>query len=287
MERQGQRDRETQERQAGSQTDAQARGSAIRESYQKFDPRAYLENNYTPPRADFSRPDSIVPWKLKCLREAFSQGDISGRTLIDIGSGPTVYQLLSACEFFPEIILTDYLEVNRQELQRWLRNEADAFDWTPYIQHACELEGKGSSAWPAKAARLRSVASQVIPVDVHCSNPLHPRVLAEPADCLLSCFCLEAVSPDRESFQQALRNVSSLLRPGGHCLLIGALDESFYLAGEGVRIPVVPVDQPFVSSSLQHCGFQILTFHTYTLPPSMKVGVDDVAGIFFVKAKKM
>lgn len=43
-------------------------------SYRRFDPGAYLRYNYTPPRADFSRPDSVVPWKLACLHRAFSEG---------------------------------------------------------------------------------------------------------------------------------------------------------------------------------------------------------------------
>lgn len=68
---------------------------------------------------------------------------MTGRTLIDIGSGPTVYQLLSACAYFEDITMTDFLEVNRQELGRWLRQEPEAFDWSAYSWHACLLEGRG------------------------------------------------------------------------------------------------------------------------------------------------
>ena len=49
--------------------------AAMEACYQGFDPAAYLQYNYTPPRADFTRSDSIVPWKLKCLHEAFSEGE--------------------------------------------------------------------------------------------------------------------------------------------------------------------------------------------------------------------
>lgn len=70
-------------------------------------------------------------------------GEVSGRTLIDIGSGPTIYQLLSACTHFEDITMTDFLEVNRQELGLWLREEPGAFDWSMYSQHVCLIEGKG------------------------------------------------------------------------------------------------------------------------------------------------
>lgn len=70
-------------------------------------------------------------------------GEVSGRSLIDIGSGPTVYQLLSACAHFEDITMTDFLEVNRQELELWLREEPGAFSWSGYSQHVCLIEGKG------------------------------------------------------------------------------------------------------------------------------------------------
>lgn len=49
--------------------------AAMAACYQRFDPAAYLQYNYTPPRADFERKDSIVPWKLACLHRAFNEGE--------------------------------------------------------------------------------------------------------------------------------------------------------------------------------------------------------------------
>lgn len=68
---------------------------------------------------------------------------MSGELLVDIGSGPTLYQVLSGCEIFKKVLLTDFLEVNRQELRRWLQDEESCnLDWTPYLQHVCKLEGR-------------------------------------------------------------------------------------------------------------------------------------------------
>ncbi|TKS86608.1 Phenylethanolamine N-methyltransferase [Collichthys lucidus] len=256
--------------------------------YHGFDPAAYLQYNYTAPRADFKRQDSIVPWKLGCLHRAFTEGDVSGELLVDIGSGPTLYQVLSGCEVFNRVILTDFLEVNRQELRRWLRDEGDCgLDWTPYLQHVCKLEGRQPSVWTEKAARLRAVVSDILPVDVHHPQPLAPGALSSVgADCLVSCFCLESVSPDLAAFTRALGHIQGLLRPGGHLLLIGALGESYYFGGPGVKIPVVPLNEAEVCASLKETGFTLIRLEVYTLPQDMRVGVDDVSGVFFVKAKK-
>ncbi|XP_041941266.1 phenylethanolamine N-methyltransferase [Alosa sapidissima] len=263
---------------------------AMRVCYQGFDPAAYLQFNYTPPRADFQRADSIVPWKLTCLHRAFTEGDVRGEVLVDVGSGPTLYQVMSGCEVFGRVVLTDFLEVNRRELQYWLaEGSSSSLDWTPFLQYVCQLEGRKPSESSEKAARLRSVVSDVLPIDVHRSCPLPPdaAVPTGGADCLVSCFCLESASPDVAAFTRALGHITSLLRPGGHLLLIGALGESYYLGAPGLRIPVVPLDEAQVCASLRVSGYQLLQLSIYTLPVDMRVGVDDVTGVFFAKARKL
>ncbi|XP_054402617.2 phenylethanolamine N-methyltransferase isoform X2 [Pongo abelii] len=246
---------------AGAAPDSASGQAAVASAYQRFEPRAYLRNNYAPPRGDLCNPDGVGPWKLRCLAQTFATGEVSGRTLIDIGSGPTVYQLLSACSHFEDITMTDFLEVNRQELGRWLQEEPGAFNWSMYSQHACLIEGKGES-WQEKERQLRARVKRVLPIDVHQPQPLGAGSSAPlPADALVSAFCLEAVSPDLASFQRALDHITTLLRPGGHLLLIGALEESWYLAGEA-RLTVVPVSEE-------------------------ETGVDDVKGIFFAWAQKV
>lgn len=68
-------------------------------------------------------------------------GGVKGDLLIDIGSGPTIYQLLSACESFKEIVVSDYTDQNLRELQKWLKKEPGAFDWSPVVTYVCDLEG--------------------------------------------------------------------------------------------------------------------------------------------------
>lgn len=80
-------------------------------------------------------PDSYFP-------VPYSKPDgVNGDLLIDIGSGPTIYQLLSACESFKEIIATDYIDQNLRELEKWLKKEPGAFSWSLVMTYVCELEG--------------------------------------------------------------------------------------------------------------------------------------------------
>uniref|UniRef100_A0A8V5GXS2 Uncharacterized protein n=1 Tax=Melopsittacus undulatus TaxID=13146 RepID=A0A8V5GXS2_MELUD len=181
------------------------------------------------------------------------------------------------------IVATDYLEVNREELRRWVRGDPGTFDWSPFIQHVCKIEGRGEP-WQDKQLRLRSRLRRILPIDVHRPEPLGAPLQPQ-ADALLSAFCLEAVSPDGAAFTRALSNVSSLLRPGGHAVLLGALGESFYLAGS-VRLPVLPLDEADVRRALHGAGFELRRLRCYVMPPELRTGVDDVQGVFFVHARK-
>ncbi|NWT33222.1 PNMT methyltransferase, partial [Cardinalis cardinalis] len=130
--------------------------------------------------------------------------------------------------------------------------------------------------WQDKQRRLRQRLRRILPIDVHrpepLGAPLRPR-----ADALLSAFCLEAVSPDRASFVRALSHVGTLLRPGGHAVLLGALGESFYLAGPA-RLPVGALQEA--------AGFALRELRSYAMPPALRTGVDDVDGVFFAHAQK-
>ena len=68
-------------------------------------------------------------------------GQYKGQRLIEVGTGPTLHTVLSACAHYQEIVLSDYTEVNRRELEKWLRSEEGHFDWRAHMQFVCELEG--------------------------------------------------------------------------------------------------------------------------------------------------
>lgn len=59
-----------------------------------------------------------------------------------MGSGPTIHSVLSACEYYDEIVLSDFAYNNRREIEKWLKNQEGCLDWKPILQHVCELEGK-------------------------------------------------------------------------------------------------------------------------------------------------
>ncbi|KAM8854541.1 phenylethanolamine N-methyltransferase-like [Synchiropus picturatus] len=265
-----------------------AEHQALAETFQQaFDTAEYLRYNYTYPRADFTKEDSFCVWTLKTLHRAFTEGDIKGGVLLDVGSGPTIYQVMAACEIFDKVIMSDFLEANRQELRNWLENNGKcSLDWSPFFQYACKLEGREASAWEEKAARLRKVVKDVVHVDVHLPQPVSADVLPpEGVDCVLSCFCLDCACLNMSIYSRDLGHVVSLLKPGGHFLIIGSVGMTYWCGGPKAKLPTYPITEAEICERLSENGLSLIRLEIYPLTKKAEI-TDDASAIFFAKAKK-
>nr|XP_033775259.1 indolethylamine N-methyltransferase-like [Geotrypetes seraphini] len=218
-----------------------------------FQARDYLGTYYTFDSCDVSE-NRLLTFTLEKLHQTFSSGNITGDILIDIGTGPTIYQLLSACECFREVIATDYMDRNRQELEIWLKKESGAFDWRPVVKFVCELEGD-SEKWREKEETLRRKVTQVLPCDVTKKNPLDPLVLPQ-ADCLLTFLCLEAASKDLDTYGQAVKNITSMVKPGGHLVLLVVLKETYYMVGQH-KFSCLYLEKQHVEKAIEEAGCSV------------------------------
>ncbi|XP_053728184.1 phenylethanolamine N-methyltransferase-like [Synchiropus splendidus] len=265
-----------------------AEHQALAETYrQAFEPAEYLRYNYSYPRSDFSKEDSFTVWLLKTLHRAFTEGDIKGGVLLDVGSGPTLYQLMAACEIFDKVIMSDFLEANRHELRNWLENNGKcSLDWSPFFKYACKLEGREASAWEEKAARLREVVKDIVHADVHLPQPVSPDVLPpEGADCIVSCFCVDAASLNMATYSRNLGHVVSQLKPGGHLLIKGAVGMTYWCGGPKAKMPMFPFTEAQICQILSENGLSLIRLEIYPLPTKPET-TDDGRALYFAKAKK-
>ncbi|NP_001139974.1 uncharacterized protein LOC393330 homolog [Salmo salar] len=223
----------------------------------KFDPKTYFNYCYqfaaVPGQKDNSR---FVSFVLCQLSKTFSTGKYRGQRLIEVGTGPTIHTLISACEYYDEIVVSDYVDSNRKEIEKWLKAEEGCFDWNAHLQYVCDLERKRTPAIITDTLRQR--VKQVLKCDICLENPFHP-VTVPPADCVLSSLCLEAACKDRESYRRSLSSMVDLLRSGGVLVLIGDLDETFYTVGEQ-RFDCVNLSEEFITEALSKLGLSVEEF---------------------------
>ena len=50
--------------------------------------------------------------------------DSSSAKLLELGGGPTIHSLISACQHVSKITFSDYAETNRREIRMWKENDA-------------------------------------------------------------------------------------------------------------------------------------------------------------------
>ncbi|XP_067910357.1 nicotinamide N-methyltransferase-like [Heterodontus francisci] len=247
----------------------------------KFNSRMYLEM-YFSSSSGYLQDNTFLSFVLKNLVKAFSRCP-KCHTMLEIGSGPCLHLALCALEHVEEIVVSDYVSKNQQEIELWLQNDPGAFDWSPVAKFVSELEGNREQ-WAEKEKKLRDSVKQVLKCDVHQSNPLYPVEL-EPVDCLLTSLCLESASKDKAAYCTALRNVTSLLKPGGVLVMIGDLKESFYKIDE-VKFSCLSFDQVFLKKSLKEAGYEIEQLEIFVAPEKSVNPISDYEASYFLVAHK-
>ncbi|XP_070554020.1 indolethylamine N-methyltransferase-like [Ptychodera flava] len=161
----------------------------------------------------------------------------------------------------------------------------DAIDWSRQIQRTCDREGEGST-WEDRQALLRRSIKEIIPCDLLKSNPLEPKVY-EPFDAIMTSYCVEAASPDKNSFKESMKSIIKLLKPGGILIMFNTVNESDYTAGQA-HFYSLQVDEPLVKEAVVEAGCRIVSS---TISDTYSEGyngerVTDGEGILFLAAIK-
>ncbi|XP_075694882.1 nicotinamide N-methyltransferase-like [Rhinoderma darwinii] len=247
----------------------------------EFNPKDYFQTYYKAGEGILF--GEWTEFALRHLHETFTKDGVRGDTLLDVGTGASIYQLLSACEVFDKIIASDLLEQNRAEFQKWLKKDLDAFDWTHIIKFVCELEGNREK-YEEKAEKLRSKVTEVLKCDALKRNPYDPVVLP-PVDCLLSCLCLESACKDIKSYCNVIKNFKDLIKPGGHLLIISALNATFYHVGEKYFRPMT-TRKDELELAFKEAGYQIERAVYAPRTDKSRMDVADYDCIYYIHARK-
>ncbi|XP_075696811.1 nicotinamide N-methyltransferase-like [Rhinoderma darwinii] len=218
-----------------------------------FDSRQHLED-YFSDKPDMAFGDDTLKFPIENLREVFTVGHINGDILIDLSPGSLVHHLYSACEFFKNIIV---LKANNRcimELKRWVDERTGAFYWG-HTSTLLQEKEENSDQFEDKEGKLRSAIQHVVKCDLEKENMTDPLVLP-PADCVLSACLLDVISKDQDDYIRYLRKFSRLLNPGGHLIIIGVFDATFFIIGKD-KYHLFTYDEDFVRKALVGEGFII------------------------------
>ncbi|XP_056398952.1 nicotinamide N-methyltransferase-like [Hyla sarda] len=218
-----------------------------------FDSRQALDHYFSDkPEMVFAEDSLIFP--IENLTKTFTEGHIKGDVLIDLSSGPMVHHLFSACEFFKHIIVLKVSDRCILELKRWLDTRTGAFDWGHATKLHLEKEDKSDQLQETEE-KVRSAVQHVMKCDLEKENMTDPIVLP-PADCIISAWLLDQISKDQDEYIRYLRKFSKLLKPGGHLILLGLLDTTYFTVGKD-KLHYLTYDEDLARKALVGEGFVI------------------------------
>ncbi|MEE6520342.1 hypothetical protein FKM82_018180 [Ascaphus truei] len=141
-----------------------------------------------------------------------------------------------------------------------------------------------SENWKEKEGTLRRTVKQVLKCDVLKRNPFEPEVLP-PADCILSCLCLEAPCKDIKSLCNTLKNFHDLLKPGGHLIVLSSLNCSFYYVGQKCFY-CMAITKEGLELAFKGAGYEIEKLEVVPREDRSALNISDYDSCYFVHARK-
>ena len=221
----------------------------------KFNPQDYLQTYYS------VNVSPINLFKLKELHKFYKSYQPTAKLrILDIGSGPSIANIISAAPHAAEIVLSEYTEANRSALLQWLNNDPNAFDWTHVFKHiVVDLESKTEEEVPIRAELVRKVVKAVVPCDVNQDPPI-PNEYVDQYDIVTDFLCLVSACATTEDYTAALVRLHTLLKPGGKIVLYtpeycgNTLTPVSYPVGP-YQFFDLPLTRDVILKSLEQAGF--------------------------------
>ncbi|XP_078496178.1 nicotinamide N-methyltransferase-like [Lissotriton helveticus] len=255
--------------------------SELKELHERYLDAAIIMDTYTANDSAFLN-DSVMQM-LPSFNKIFTSGGVKGELLINLSCGPSIQWVIPACDYFSDIILGGSTDQCVAVIEKWRRNEPGAVDWSHVTKALCELQGN-SDAWPEKQNMLQRKIMHVVKYDINKINPLSSTVLPQ-ADCLILPHCLETHVTNKEGFCRALRNASTLLKNGGHFIMIACLEATFYMNGS-FKFPHLCIDECFVRKALSEADYVIEELQVFPRRVNQLYDVIDYSSAILVHARK-
>lgn len=180
-------------------------------------------------------------------------------TVLELGGGPTLYQLMNIADEVKEIHFTDYVEDNLNEIRAWKNNESPAFDWNNFFKAALMIKNDTIHVGEEKVELLESELRNKIKKIEHCDIfQKDLGVAKESFDIVNTHFVAESATSSKDQWEAALKNIYHKLGVNG-LLFMSALRgaKSSYKVLEK-SFPAVELYENDMEVGLKNAGFHII-----------------------------
>jgi nicotinamide N-methyltransferase/methyltransferase len=211
-----------------------------------FDPKEYL-------REMFGAPDDEDHFSLFFMARVLNS--LPDNLFIhEFGGGPTLYSVAALARKAREIHFSDVVDASLQEVRAWLTGRPKTHDWTPYIALALEAEGSAvtKTAVAERAALMRKVLSHLMHCDAQKNPPIELGNIQY--DLVTAHHCTDVAATNIDEWQKVIKNVTTIVRPGGWLMLSVTTGARTYEVGD-VIFKCVDLTKEDIQKGLLAAGY--------------------------------
>lgn len=203
--------------------------------------------------------------------------------VLELGGGPTLYQLMNIIDEVKEIHFTDYVDDNLNEIRAWKNNETSAFNWKNFLKAALMIKHDTIHVSDKEIESLEKELRHKITKIEHCDIFKKDLGVAEKSfDVINTHFVAESATSSKEQWQAALENIYHKLNTSG-LLFMSALRgaKSSYKVLEK-SFPAVELYEQDIETGLQTAGFHVIRISSIHTEDKS----NNYEGFMFVVAQK-
>jgi hypothetical protein len=244
-----------------------------------WDARDYLRNYYghAAVPADEAHMFRFIAGELRRIGRRFERA-------LELGCGPVLHHAAQVIPWVERLDMADYQQSNLDEIQRWLRKDPQAFDWSVFIAGRSGVldaeDGEGGTL--AEREELMRSRIRLMRCDLRNHLPLGSPV-AYPL--VVSCYCAEWVDPTFEGWRLTMRKVTSLVAPGGWLLLVGVLETDCCVIN-GRRVPCARLTAGEIQRTAHELGLIASTLRL-EVTPGLAPHVSGIFGTFMMSGQRV
>ncbi|MFA7253281.1 MAG: hypothetical protein WC107_01880 [Patescibacteria group bacterium] len=241
--------------------------------------------------------------------------------ILDVGSGPTIYQFIFLAALAGKIQPSEWLEANRQFTCDWIDGQNN-YDWSSYSKCLSAAIDKIKLPVDDRTRQkinsfienpssieeyLHQILAKPVKVDVFATGLEIQKNIKEDLDpdlvhvgkegsieLLTSNFCVESAFIDNlDDWHKGMKNITDEIRTGGFLVMTAITGSTWYLSGPGKTCRAANVNSEILTKELLSLGFEIkslMTLKGKTLEDVKAVGMEKeysgYSGMSFVLAKK-
>jgi hypothetical protein len=247
--------------------------------YSQWRARDYFETYYS----EVVLPDEqvVLAYQVEALRRIehkFGRG-------LEYGCGPTLHRAIAASRHAFRIDMADWHPYNLAQVRQWLDSPAPNDDWRRFTHYilTCEGECPDERRVERREEQTRKVIRNLHVSDARWTHPLGPERLGF-YDLMISGFCLDAISSDKEIWRGCMHNVLSMLCEGGLLILHSLYRCKAYKVGERM-FPGADLSEDDLVAALCDSGFARPSIDIHVIP-CPENGLYGYSGILVASARK-